>query len=254
MPEHSSIAQSSSFDAVSYWRQRHRRHRQSLRSVGCRSFREAANQWFYRRVSEAYDQALKTLDTPPEVKVLDAGAGIGMYVPVFLQRGWQVTATDVSAEALEELRRRYPAVKTTVGDIISLPWPDQSFTLVHCFDVLYHVVDKNQWRQAIHELCRLSERYVAIHGPRLNHQAKSLRHLRQDSMADYREAFAAAGFVERQIAPTLFAFRWPWYYFRNVWPSAWVMIDRRLAARRKNDDQLSGAQVITIFERKQSSR
>lgn len=72
--------------------------------------------------------------------VLELGAGTGEHTGVLLRSGARVTATDISPQSLEVLKKRFPEASmrldTRVADIEALPFPDQTFDLVTCAGVL----------------------------------------------------------------------------------------------------------------------
>ena len=76
---------------------------------------------------------------------LDVGCGGGLLAEEFARLGCRVTGIDPSAPALEIARAHAAAsglsitYRAGVGE--ALPFPDQSFEIVYCCDVLEHVAD-----------------------------------------------------------------------------------------------------------------
>lgn len=72
--------------------------------------------------------------------VLDAGCGVG-YGCVMLERAGaaQVVGVDLSNEAVAEARSRSAAVEFLQADIRALPFDDQAFDVVTCFEAIEHV-------------------------------------------------------------------------------------------------------------------
>jgi ubiquinone/menaquinone biosynthesis C-methylase UbiE len=69
---------------------------------------------------------------------------------------------DTSDDALREASRRAPGVSFQFGDVLDLPFPDRSFDLVVCTEVLEHVEDP---AAALRELRRVARRAVLVTVP-----------------------------------------------------------------------------------------
>jgi SAM-dependent methyltransferase len=80
------------------------------------------------------------LAVSPGRAVLDVGAGSGTFSNLLSARGFEVTSTDVTEEALEVLRSRVsgPVVR---ADATALPFGPASFDAVVLAEVLEHVED-----------------------------------------------------------------------------------------------------------------
>ncbi len=59
---------------------------------------------------------------------------------------------DIDLEAVEDARTRAPNADIRQGDLADLPWPDESFDLVVCFEALEHV---QQQERVLDELVRV---------------------------------------------------------------------------------------------------
>jgi 2-polyprenyl-3-methyl-5-hydroxy-6-metoxy-1,4-benzoquinol methylase len=89
----------------------------------------------------------------PGKRVLDAGCGVGWGTRLLLHAGAAgASAIDLDLEAVEEARRRVPDADVRQGDLANLPWPDEQFDLVVCFEAIEHV---RQQEQALDELVRV---------------------------------------------------------------------------------------------------
>jgi 2-polyprenyl-3-methyl-5-hydroxy-6-metoxy-1,4-benzoquinol methylase len=85
--------------------------------------------------------------------VLDAGCGVGWGTSLLLESGAAgASGIDIDVEAVEDARKRAPAADIRQGDLADLPWPDESFDLVVCFEALEHV---EQQSQVLDELVRV---------------------------------------------------------------------------------------------------
>jgi 2-polyprenyl-6-hydroxyphenyl methylase/3-demethylubiquinone-9 3-methyltransferase len=87
----------------------------------------------------------RLLVTPHGKATLDVGCGGGFLAEEFALLGCHVTGIDPSALSLETARAHAAAsglfidYRAGVGE--ALPFPDQSFAIVYCCDVLEHVTD-----------------------------------------------------------------------------------------------------------------
>lgn len=113
--------------------------------------------------------------------VLDAGCGAG-YGAQMLAGGAaeRVVGVDISEEAVVQARAHAPGLEFITGDVQQLPFPDGSFDLVVCFEVLEHLQDPEG---AVRELRRVlrpaapalvSTPNVEVHPPGNNHHVKEL--------------------------------------------------------------------------------
>lgn len=70
------------------------------------------------------------------LNILDAGCGTGLFSKK-LETFGNVTGVDISSYSVKLAKRRRVRVKK--ASIVKLPFPDSSFDLVVCIDVLYHL-------------------------------------------------------------------------------------------------------------------
>ncbi|MBK8293989.1 MAG: class I SAM-dependent methyltransferase [Solirubrobacterales bacterium] len=111
---------------------------------------------FYHRISHEISGLAPTA-------VLDAGCGEGeslerlaRYLPD------QVSGVDLNPESVEFTRKRIPEGDFQVADILDLPFPDDSFDLVFCLEVLEHIPEP--WA-AVAELARVCRGDIVISVP-----------------------------------------------------------------------------------------
>ncbi|WP_410788237.1 class I SAM-dependent methyltransferase [Kribbella sp. C-35] len=101
--------------------------RESLRST----FGEDAE--LYDRVrpgypGELYDDLAELLGERP--KVLEIGPGTGQATAAMVERGWSVTAVELSPGLAEVLQRKFPTVEVIVADFDTWQLPAASYDLV----------------------------------------------------------------------------------------------------------------------------
>lgn len=148
------------FDEKDYWRRRHVDHNGHLKAVGVDTVPETANELAYRQLVGEYERVLDRLDLPNGLKALDAGAGVGAFTRVLCARGLDVTALDISQAALDAID--LPVTKVQ-APIASATFVDRSFDYVHSFDVLYHIMDDDEWERSLSALAGWSDKYLVLH-------------------------------------------------------------------------------------------
>jgi ubiquinone/menaquinone biosynthesis C-methylase UbiE len=96
--------------------------------------------------------------------ILDAGCGEG-FVSEWMSEafgGARVVGVDTRNDALREASGRVSRADFLVGDVMGLPFPDRSFDLVVCTEVLEHVEDP---AGALRELRRVSRGRLLVTVP-----------------------------------------------------------------------------------------
>lgn len=114
-------------------------------------FENQASHWWYLGMGQISTTLLdKYLSKRQNLKILDAGCGTGAAFP-YLKKFGQVIGVDISEDALKFARKRGRVIK---ANITALPFKNNSFDLITCFDVLYHLWVED-YRQAIKEFHRV---------------------------------------------------------------------------------------------------
>lgn len=96
--------------------------------------------WFTPELDQDIEQALLQRHIIGG-RFLDLGTGPGTHAIALAERGFDVTATDVSAHAIDKARRLSPTITFVVDDIIHTRLPPESFDYIFdrgCFHVLPH--------------------------------------------------------------------------------------------------------------------
>lgn len=138
-------------------------------------------------------------------RVLDAGCGIGYGAELLHRAGAkEVTAVDISQAVVEVARQSVsPEVICAEADVRSLPYPDDSFDLVVCFEVLEHVEKQNQviteFRRVLHPdgLMLISSPNRARYVPGNPHHKHEF--LRDELQAALSEHFSAARIISQHV-------------------------------------------------------
>jgi len=97
---------------------------------------------------------------------LDAGCGEGFVAEVLLERlpDLALTGIDFSADAATVAQARLPGARFRAGDVTALPFPDDAFDAVGCFEVLEHLRGDGPER-ALREFERVTRRAVVLSVP-----------------------------------------------------------------------------------------
>ena len=114
---------------------------------------------FHRRIVRQVEQLAPA-------SFLDAGCGEGFVAFQLLQAmpGLALTGCDLSEEALNVAAASNPQAHFVYGSVVELPFPDHSFDVVGCFEVLEHLPGDLPSR-ALAELARVSRGAVLLSVP-----------------------------------------------------------------------------------------
>jgi ubiquinone/menaquinone biosynthesis C-methylase UbiE len=127
----------------------------------------------------------------PSDRILDLGCGIGLVASILRERlggAATIVGFDASRAMIEKARLLAPEMDWREGDVMALPFPEDSFELVLCQDMLRFVPDRIG---ALREVRR-----VLSSGGRL---LASTWHASGDAPLDstaLRQALADAGFLD----------------------------------------------------------
>jgi len=128
-----------------------------------RRFEGKVGVWFLRIQEEA---VLRMLSQNPSSTVLDVGGGHGQLTEPLLRAGYRVTVFGSAEQCNQRIRRYMHAGQCEFqsGNILKLPFADQSFDAVISFRLVPHV---RQWPRLIQELSRVARRNVIVDYPAL---------------------------------------------------------------------------------------
>jgi SAM-dependent methyltransferase len=109
--------------------------------------------WWYRGRRKVIRAELDRLALPPGAEILDAGCGSGRTLEELTGYG-TVHGIELDAAAATVARARGRG-EVREGRLEELPWPDGSFDLITCLDVIEHTPDD---RVTLRELRRVARR------------------------------------------------------------------------------------------------
>ncbi len=156
--------------------------------------------WWYRGRRAVINGTLDRLALPPGLATLDAGCGSGRTL-LELSRFGSVAATelDLDAAALAGSRGDFDV---RIAALPEVPWPDASFDLITCLDVIEHVEDDVAALRELRRVARPSSvLLVTVPAYPLlwsRHDVANHHHRRYTRRA-LRDALAAAGWRLRRI-------------------------------------------------------
>jgi SAM-dependent methyltransferase len=107
--------------------------------------------WWYRGRRLIVDAELTRLPLPPRARILDAGCGSGRMLQELVRYG-QVSGIELDPRAAGAARARGRG-EVRIGSLEELPWPQDSFDLITCLDVLEHTPDDRATLIELRRVC-----------------------------------------------------------------------------------------------------
>lgn len=151
------------FDDKSYWKERHAQVG-SLRASGLRSVSLKANYYIYKMLANQYLKLLDAINIDSVDTILDCGYGDGYFLDFFRENFptkalWGI---DISEESRKKIKQEHDKKNLYAGDLTNFDLK-RKFNLVHSFDVLYHILDEADYRNALENIASHSDQYVILH-------------------------------------------------------------------------------------------
>ncbi|MFW9991717.1 MAG: class I SAM-dependent methyltransferase [Candidatus Odinarchaeota archaeon] len=108
-----------------------------------------------------------SLGGDPSMKVYDLGCGIGRHTVFFSAQGYQVSASDISEEAIKKtrewLKKAGLSADVQQGKMTEIKQPDNTFDLVISINTIYHAF-KRDVVKAVSEVYRILKPGGLFHG------------------------------------------------------------------------------------------
>lgn len=198
------LAKSEDIVDYKYWRDRHKQKLGLLSAVGQRTYSDKANFYIYKLVKDQYGKLLRKINLPKGSKILDAGCGLGLFTEFLISKGFEVDACDISSNALAYLKKRNPDVKTICRPLFLLS-NDKQYDCIHCFDVLYHILDDEKYELSLKKFSKIATKYIILHERFLNRKPFVVsKHIKFRSYTQLKNKLKQLGFEECISIPTHF--------------------------------------------------
>jgi SAM-dependent methyltransferase len=206
------------FDARDYWEARLRTSF-DLSGVGYRRLGKRYNEWMYRVRARVFSRLARSLPVDwLTARVLEVGAGTGFYVDQWHRLGVpRVTGVDLTETAVAELSRQFPGdtffrldiggpLEAGAGVLTLGP-----FEAVSAMDVLFHLVDDDQYARAIANVAALlrPDGWFLWSDNFLRHGTERVAHQASRSLAQSEHLIRAAGFEIVDRVPMFVLMNYP---------------------------------------------
>jgi len=184
-------------EARAYW---DRRHQESgaLASGGHIGYAESVNAMLYAvRTARLVEVLGGASNVAAPLKVLDAGCGKGYFSRALASFGHLVDGIDTSPAAVESCRQQAGPNESYAVSSLTDWAPTHLYDAVLSIDVLYHILDDEEWQASVRSLASLV-RLGGLIGL-VDHEADEDRswrpHQKTRAVWRYRELLEHAGFV-----------------------------------------------------------
>jgi 2-polyprenyl-3-methyl-5-hydroxy-6-metoxy-1,4-benzoquinol methylase len=108
--------------------------------------------WWYRGRRRVIRAELDRLQLLRGARILDAGCGSGRTLEELVRYG-EVSGIELDSEAAEVAQARGHG-EVLIGRLEELPWPDDTFDLITCLDVIEHTPDDRTTLRELRRVCK----------------------------------------------------------------------------------------------------
>ncbi len=123
---------------------------------------------YYPKVASWMDEVAADIETEigplNGLDVLEAGCAYGILSDLLAALGANVTGLDISSWAIGEAISRFPVPTFVEGDVLSLPFPNNSFDVVVGIGVLECMIDNATMAAALQEAKRVLKPQGKLYG------------------------------------------------------------------------------------------
>ncbi len=115
-------------------------------------------------IGNFYKKFFKMIKPLRPVSILDVGCGEGFTLKKLEEKkiGKKAEGIDYSSDAIKIGKKIYPELTLSKGDVYGLKYPDNSFDLIICTEVLEHLDDPEK---AVQEMKRVTSKYIIFSVP-----------------------------------------------------------------------------------------
>ena len=173
-------------------------------AIGRVDLPERVNKMRKKRLFSQLDEIYSRRDVDlSKAAVLDAGCGNGIYSRYYAEKRAEVVGIDFSNQAIETIRENGINGEFSVGSINQIPYRTDSFDVVHCFSVLYHIINDDAWEDAVAELCRVLKPggILTLRVAWQEREQDVAEHVRFRSKGKYKQRLKAAGVTSSSTYP-----------------------------------------------------
>lgn len=120
-------------------------------------------EWFLQVQEQT---TLRMLRPYQNATILDVGGGHGQLTDALVRNGYRVTVLSSSEECKTRIQGFLDAgeIDFKVGNILDMPYPDQSFDIVICYRLTAHMT---RWQEYLTELARVARKVVILDYPEI---------------------------------------------------------------------------------------
>ena len=238
-------------DDKKYWKERHSKT-SNLKASGIKSIGVKSNEYIYKILAEQYLDLLHELDLRGVRTMLDCGFGDGYFLRFYKENfpEIEIFGVDISKDAKKKINF-IKSGNLYVSDLAKFE-SERRYDIVHCFDVLYHILKDDDYVNSLANMASLSNKYVILHERFLNRTPfVTSKHVRLRRSEFTNQILNANGFFLTHEAPTHFiASRLLTYRLNKIMPRLLYKIDRHIAKRfRSSTRGILASHYIRVYSK-----